>query len=149
MDERGVREWFGAYLSDFIALGRGDTDDIRRLLLHYAVPFLISTDAGTTALTDEAQVLAMARHQVDGMRVSGYDRTEELDAETIVLNDSCAGHRARFARLGADGSEISRLQVSYLITDRPEGRRSGCPTQCRPRTASRAPAVNSTAATTA
>jgi hypothetical protein len=65
----------------------------------------------------------MARQQVDGMRVAGYDRTEELDAETVVLNGSCAGHRARFARLRADGSEISRLEVTYLITDRSEGRR--------------------------
>ena len=123
MDERGVREWFGAYLNDFVALGRGDTQDVRRLLVHYGVPFLISTDAGTTALTDEAQVLAMARQQVAGMRAAAYDRTEELNAETIVLNGSCAAHRAQFARLRADGSEISRLEVTYLITDRPEGRR--------------------------
>lgn len=123
VDEHGVREWFGAYLRDFVALGRGDTDDIRRLLLHYGVPFLLSTDTGTVALTDEAQVLAMARQQVDGMRAAGYDRTEELDTTTVVLNGSCAGHRAQFARLRADGSEISRLEVTYLITDRPEGRR--------------------------
>ena len=123
MDEHGVREWFRAYLSDFVALGRGDTDDVRRLLRHYDVPFLISTDAGTTALTDEAQVLAVAKQQVDGMRAAGYDRTEELDAETVVLNGSCARHRATFARLRADGSEISRLEATYLITDRPGGRR--------------------------
>ncbi len=123
MDEREVREWFGGYLSDFVALGRGDTDDVRRLLLHYGVPLLVSTDAGTTALVDEDHVLAMARQQVDGMRVTGYDRTEELDAETVVLNGSCAVHRARFARRRADGGEISRLEVTYLITDRPEGRR--------------------------
>ncbi len=123
MDEHGIREWFRAYLSDFIALGRGDIDDVRRLLLHYGVPFLISTDAGTTALTDESQVLALARQQVDGMRAAGYDRTEQLDAKTVVLNGSCALHRARFVRLRADGSEISRLEVTYLITDRPEGRR--------------------------
>jgi hypothetical protein len=123
VDEHGVRQWFAAYLGDFVALGRGDTDDVRRLLRHYAVPFLVSTDAGTTALTDEAQVLAMARQQVAGMRSAGYDRTEELAAETVVLNGSCAGHRAHFLRLRADGSEISRLEVTYLITDRPEGRR--------------------------
>ena len=123
MDEDGVEEWFSSYLGDFVALGRGDTDDVRRLLLHYDVPFLISTDSGTTALTDEAQVLAMARQQVDGMRAAGYDRTEVLGAETVVLNGSCARHRARFARLRADGSEISRLEATYLITDRPAGRR--------------------------
>ncbi len=123
VDEHTVREWFGAYLGDFVALGRGDTDDVGRLLRHYGVPFLLGTDAGTTALTDEAQVLAMARRQVDGMRGGGYDRTEVLDAETVVLNRSCATHRAGLVRLRADGSEISRLEVTYLVTDRPEGRR--------------------------
>lgn len=118
-----MREWFGAHLSNFVALGRGDADDVRRLLLHYGIPLLISTDAGTTALTDEAGVLAMARQQVQGMRAAGYDRTEELDAETVVLNGSCAGHRAVFARQRADGSEISRLEVTYLITDLTGGRR--------------------------
>jgi hypothetical protein len=123
VDEHGVREWFGTYLGDFVALGRGDTDDVGRLLRHYGVPFLLGTDAGTTALTDEAEVLAMARRQVDGMRGGGYDRTEVLDATTVVLNRSCATHRAALVRLRADGSEISRLEVTYLVTDRPEGRR--------------------------
>ena len=123
MDEQGLRKWFAAYLTDFGALGRGDTDDAGRLLLHYGVPLLVSTDAGTSALAAEDQVLAMARQQVDGLRAAGYDRSDELDSETTVLNDSCAAHRARFARLRADGTEISRLEVTYLITDRLEGRR--------------------------
>jgi hypothetical protein len=27
-----VRRWFGTYLADVIALGRGDLDDVRRIL---------------------------------------------------------------------------------------------------------------------
>ena len=123
MDERDVRDWFDAYLADFAALGRGDTDDVRRLLRSYGVPLLVSTDGGTTALTDEEQVLTMAQQQVDGMRSAGYDRSEELDVETAVLNGSCARHRARFVRRRSDGGEISRLEVTYLITDQLAGRR--------------------------
>jgi hypothetical protein len=37
MDERGVRSWIQADLADFIALGRGDSDDVRCLLHHYGV----------------------------------------------------------------------------------------------------------------
>lgn len=85
MDTDEVRAWFRSYLADFVVLGRGDLDDVRQILEHYGVPMLISTDAGTTALTDEDQVLALARQQVDGMRAAGHDRSEELAGETTVL----------------------------------------------------------------
>jgi hypothetical protein len=48
MDADEARRWFDSYLADFIALGRGDLDDVRRILDHYGVPMLVSTDAGTT-----------------------------------------------------------------------------------------------------
>lgn len=124
MDELEVRRWYDAYLVEFAALGRGDVDDVRRILAYYGVPMLFSTDAGTTMLADEAQVLAAAQQQFDGMRSSGYDRSEPLGAaDTTVLNRSCAVHRAGFARLTADGAEISRLEATYLITDTTVGRR--------------------------
>jgi uncharacterized NTF2-like protein DUF6841 len=123
MDEQDVRGWSEHYLADFAALGRGDRDDVRQLLAHYAVPLLVSTDAGTTVLTDEAQVLAFAEQQLTGLRSTGYDRSEELSAETTVLNRSCAMHRGDFARLRADGSEITRLEVTYLVADTGAGLR--------------------------
>jgi hypothetical protein len=123
MDTAEVRQWFRAYLADFVALGRGDLDDVRQILEHYGVPMLISTDAGSTVLTDEDQVLALARQQVDGMRAAGYDRSQELAGETTVLNATCATHRGRFARVRADGTEISQVEATYVITDRPAGRR--------------------------
>ena len=123
MQEDEVRRWFDSYLADFMALGRGDTDDVRQLLAHYGVPLLFSSDAGTAILADEAQVLAAAQQQIDGMRSAGYDRSDELAAETTVLNRSCALHRGRFSRRRTDGSEIAQLEATYLITDGPGGRR--------------------------
>ncbi|GAB1514294.1 DUF6841 family protein [Actinophytocola sp. KF-1] len=123
MDVAEVDRWFAAYLADFVALGRGEIHDVRRILAHYGVPLILSTDAGCLFLTDEEQVLATARQQVDSMRSAGYDRSEELAAETTVLNRSCALHRGTFARLRADGTELSRFDATYLITDGPDGRR--------------------------
>jgi hypothetical protein len=123
MDADAARRWFDSYLGDFIALGRGDLDDVRRILDHYGVPMLVSTDAGTTVLTDEEQVLALARQQVDGMRAAGYDRSEVLAGDTTVLNRTCATHRGRFARVRADGTEISQVEATYVITDGAAGRR--------------------------
>jgi uncharacterized NTF2-like protein DUF6841 len=123
MDELEVKRWFDAYLADFVALGRGDTDDVRLVLGYYGVPLLLSSDAGSMVLLDEAQVLEAARQQIDGMRSAGYDRSDQLGAETTVLNRSCAIHRGRFSRLRADGTEIARLEATYLITEGAAGRR--------------------------
>ncbi len=123
MDEIEVERWFGVYLSDFVALGRGEIGDVRLILAHYGVPLILSSDTGCLVLTDEAQVLAVVRQQIDAMLSAGYDRSDELDAQTTVLNRCCAIRRGRFARLRADGSEISQLEATYLITDRAEGRR--------------------------
>jgi hypothetical protein len=123
MDEADVATWFRAYLADFAALGCGALGDVRRILDHYGVPMTVSSDAGPLFLMDEAQVLAFAQQQIEGMRAAGYDHSTELAAETTVLNRTCVLHRGRFARVRADGSEISRLEATYLITDAPVGRR--------------------------
>lgn len=123
MDVPDVRQWFTSYLADFAALGRGDLDDTARLLGRYGVPLLVSTDASSTAFVDEAQVLAFCRRQALDLRAVGYHRSEQLAADTVVLNRSCAMHRARLARLRADGTEIARLEATYLITEGPAGRR--------------------------
>jgi hypothetical protein len=123
VDERAVHGWFQAYLVDFVALARGDSDDRRRLLAHYGLPLLLSTDAGSTALTGEQQLLGAVGQQIDGMRAAGYDRSEELSAVTTVVNRSCALHRAAFARLRVDGTEIGRIDTTYVIADLSVGRR--------------------------
>jgi hypothetical protein len=123
MDADEARRWFNSYFAEFVALGRGDLDDVRRILDHYGVPLLLSTDAGSAILTDEGQVLAAARQQVDRMRSVGYHHSEELTAETTVLNRTCAIHRGRFARLRADGTEIEQVEATYLITDGASGLR--------------------------
>lgn len=123
VDKVDVRAWFDSYLADFVALGRGDVDDVGRMLNHYAVPMLLSTEAGCMVLIDETQVLAFAKQQIDSMRSAGYDRSDALAAETTIVNQSCALHRGQFARLRADGTEIARLEATYLITELPAGRR--------------------------
>jgi hypothetical protein len=57
------------------------------------------------------------------MRSAAYDRSDELAADTTIVNRTCALHRGRFARLRADGTEIARLEATYLIAEVPAGRR--------------------------
>jgi NTF2-like protein (DUF6841) len=122
VDNSDVGRWFGEYLDAFAACGRGERDTAA-LLAYYGVPLLVTTDDGLFALTTDDQVVAVVRQQVDGMRAAAYDRSEILDSEVTVLNSASALYRGTFSRQRSDGSEINRLTMTYLVTDRPAGRR--------------------------
>jgi hypothetical protein len=123
VDETSVRGWFDDYLRTLAARGRGESDDLHALLNYYGVPLLVATDETARTLTAEDDVLGFARQQIDGMRATSYDRTETIESEVTPLNATSALYRARFARQRADGSEIGRLAVTYLITRAPLGLR--------------------------
>ena len=122
MDENEVRRWFAEYLEVFEACGRGERED-RALLGYYGVPLLATTDDGFLTLTTEEQVVAVAQQQIDGMRAAGYERTDVLASHVTVLNATSALFEGTFSRRRADGEEISRLTVTYLVTDGPVGPR--------------------------
>ncbi len=118
-----VGAWFDEYLRAFAACGRGESDDLRVLLEYYGVPLFLTSDAAAVALVTEDDVLDAVREQVAGMRAAGYHRSETLHFETIPLNATSAIHMAGFARRRADGGEIGRLRIGYLLTDGPSGLR--------------------------
>jgi hypothetical protein len=122
VDSSDLNRWFGEYLDAFAACGRGEKDTAS-LLAYYGVPLLITTDGGFFALTSEDQVVAAVRPQVDGMRAAGYQRSAVLGSEITVLNSTSALYRGMYAYHQSDGSEISRLTVTYLVTDGTAGRR--------------------------
>jgi hypothetical protein len=122
VDSSQVGQWFGEYLDAFAACGRGQ-QDVAALLAYYAVPLLVTTDGGFFPLTSDDQVVAVIQQQVDDMRTAGYARTETLGSEVTVLNSASALYRGTFARQRSDGSEISRLTATYLVTDGAAGRR--------------------------
>jgi hypothetical protein len=115
--------WFEGYLEAYAACGRGESDDLRGLLEYYGVPLLLTTDQAAAALTTEDDVLDAVRRQVDGMRASGYHRSETLGFEVVEINATSALLTADFSRQRADGTEIGRLRVTYLVTVGPKGRR--------------------------
>ena len=118
-----IRVWFDEYLAAFAACGRGESDDLRALLKYYGVPLLLTTDEAAVALTTQDEVVNAVRRQIDGMRAAGYDRSETLDSEIVAMNATSALHTAEYSRRRADGTEIGRLRVTYLLTVSPHGRR--------------------------
>ena len=123
MDVTDFRTWYSDYFDEFVALARGDHDDASQLLTWWGAPLVFGTAAGCVYLMDDAAVLAALQQQVDGLRAAGYIRTEERSAETTVLNASCVLHRVGLVRLRSDGTVIAAMDVTYLVTEGPQGRR--------------------------
>lgn len=117
-----MRRWFGEYLAAFAACGRGEREP-SELLAYYGVPLLMTTDSSFAAFASEAEVVAIAKQQIDAVRAANYDHSDVLSSEVVVLNGTSALFRGTFSRRRADGSEISQLTVTYVVTRGPNGRR--------------------------
>ena len=117
MDDVALRSWFDQYLATFAAGARGECDDVNEVLDYFAVPLLVTGDDAAHAFRTAEEVKGFARRQVERLRAVNYDHSETLDADVITLNATSALYRAAFARERADGSEIGRLGVTYLITN--------------------------------
>lgn len=122
MDSDEVSTWFGEYLEAFAACGRGERETAS-LLDYYSVPWLVTTDGGAFAPGSAEAVVAAVQPQIDGMRAAGFCRNELVSGEITVLNATSASYLATISRQRGDGTEISRLTATYLITDGAAGRR--------------------------
>lgn len=122
VDNRDASLWFRQYLDAFAACGRGETSTAA-LLAYYGVPLLLTTDGGVFALTSDDQIVAAVQPQVDRMRAAGYHHSEVVGSEVNVLNSTSALYRGTFSYHRNDGSEISLVTVTYLVTDGAAGRR--------------------------
>jgi len=130
VDSSDVTRWFGEYLDVFAECCRGERDT-GALLGYFGVPLLLTTDGGYFALASEEQVVAGLQPQIGQMRAAGYARSEILGAEITMLNATSALYQGKISRQRGDGSEISLLVATYLVTDGPAGRRfSALAVQC-------------------
>jgi hypothetical protein len=122
MNEKDVGRWFSEYVEAFGACARGESE-AHSLLAYWGVPLLLASDDGFIALTTEDQLVEAGQRQIDLMRAAAYDRSDVLGSDISVLNATSALYRGEYAWRRADGGEISRPTVTYLLTDGSVGRR--------------------------
>lgn len=120
MDEGEVRGWFDEYLSVFAATGRGERHPAD-VVGFYSAPLLLTTDDLVVWLRTTDEVASWLQTQMDGMLAAKYDHSETLSSDTATLNHNTAMHRATFSRQRADGDEINRLTVTYIVTHETDG----------------------------
>jgi hypothetical protein len=84
---------------------------------------LFTGDDGYFALTSDDHVRSAVQRQVDGMLANHCDHSTVLGFQITPLNAASALYRGRFSRRRKDGSEITQLAATYMITAGPDGRR--------------------------
>ena len=117
MPSEDLGQWFDAYIEAFAACGRGERAP-ESLLDHYDPPLLLTTDDVCVRLPGDGEVLEWIKGQVDGMRAADFSRIEVLDRDIEPLNATTTLIGGSFARRRSDGSEIARLDVTYLVVER-------------------------------
>ena len=117
----GVDEWFAEYLAVFAACGRGERP-AADVLAFYAIPLLLTSDDVAVSLGSTDEISSWVQGQVDGMLAAKYADTVVLAGGSTILNRNTALYRGEFSRRSRDGSEISTMTVTYLITGSPEER---------------------------
>lgn len=115
VEDSEVADWFAEYVSAFAALGRGEArpDDV---VLHYGVPFLVTTDDVIIAHRTVQEVAAWLKRQADAMAAAAYDHTKTLASDISILNRNTALLRGEFSRQRSDGTEINQMSVTYVVT---------------------------------
>jgi hypothetical protein len=110
-----VTAFLDAYIEAFAACGRGERDP-RMLLEYFAAPVLLTTDDISTHLAGEGDILGWAQGQIDGMLAAGFDRIEVRDRAVELPNASTALVRGAFSRCRGDGSVLSNIDCTYVVT---------------------------------
>jgi hypothetical protein len=110
-----VAAWYDEYVAVFAACGRGQ-QPVESALDYYAVPLTITTPTTVGSLTTSEAVVAFVQSQVDGMLASRYHHSVVLDGDETPVSPTTTILRRRFSRQRQDGSEISELTVTYVVT---------------------------------
>jgi hypothetical protein len=66
-------------------------------------------------LTGAGAVAEAMRGLAEAARAAGYDHTVVLDSSITAMNATTAMLRAHMSRRRADGAELERLTVSYVV----------------------------------
>ena len=66
-------------------------------------------------MTKLDEVAAWLQGQADAMTAAAYDHTRTLASDITILNRNTALLRGELSRERADGGEINRVSVTYVI----------------------------------
>jgi ketosteroid isomerase-like protein len=108
-DEADVTRVLTDYVSAFGTL------DVQAILPYYHEPCLLVGPQGIAALPTRAAMVAAFTPMMEGLRERGYGRSELSMLHTKQLSATATLASGVAVRYRADGQELERVGVSYLL----------------------------------
>ena len=115
-DEAAVSRVLTDYVSAFGTL------DVRAILPYYHEPCLLVGPQGVVALPTRAAMVAAFTPMMEGLRERGYGRSELSMLHVRQLSPTAALASGVAVRYRADGQELERVGVSYVLHKADEDR---------------------------
>ncbi|HET7479943.1 MAG TPA: nuclear transport factor 2 family protein [Rubrobacteraceae bacterium] len=91
------------------------TLDVQRILSYYHEPCMLVSPQGVAALPSRAAMAAAFTPIMEGLRARGYSRSESSMLHVKELSATAALASGIAVRYRADGQELERIGVSYLL----------------------------------
>jgi ketosteroid isomerase-like protein len=108
-DTAAVNQVLTDYYSAFSTL------DVQAILPYYHEPCLLISPQGVAAVPTRAALMATFTPVMEGLRARGYDRSELSMLHLKQLSATATLASGVAVRYKADGQELERVGVSYLL----------------------------------
>lgn len=109
MPNEAVNRVIADYYRDFSTL------NVQAILPYFTVPSLLVGPQGVIPIPDRAALVAVFGPVMDGLRAKGYGRSELELAYVKSLSSSAALIGGVAVRYTADGQQLERVGVTYVL----------------------------------
>lgn len=109
MADKAVSQVLADYYRDFSTL------DVHAILPYFHEPSLLVGPQGVIPIPDHAALAAVFGPVMEGLRAQGYGRSELEPSYVKLLSPSAALIGGVAARYKADGQQLERVGVTYLL----------------------------------
>lgn len=109
MADEAVSQVLADYYRDFSTL------DVHAILPYFHEPSLLVGPQGVIPIPDHAALAAVFGPVMEGLRAQGYGRSELEPSYVKLLSPSAALIGGVAARYKADGQQLERVGVTYLL----------------------------------
>jgi ketosteroid isomerase-like protein len=109
INEAAVTQLLADYYSAFSTL------DIQAILPYFHQPALLIAPAGVAAVPTSSALASIFAPVIEDLRTRGYGRSELSLQQVKLLSSTAASASGVARRYKADGQELERIGVTYLL----------------------------------
>lgn len=112
-----IEHWFFVtYFNDWVAVGKGESDEGPEFILKYwSTPMFVTGALGTGWLTKGEDVVGLLLKNHIPLQEAGYTHTVVPDKKVVAYNEMGGSIESIWSRRSADETEIQRMAVHFDV----------------------------------